>query len=299
MKFATATYQITPPNTGNADANGFVSDFYPGTSTQQLNPDSILVKAIGNSPVSGSSMTTGCMKPILGSTWPYGQETYFASAIYAAQAALQAEKEAVDPLLIASGVTSKNAIIFVSDGQANTYSNASFPTATSYAYAASGDGGINITSSGTSSNSSTQTSSYSSTAANLAGTASAVGTYPDINDPCQQAIVAAQYAKNAGTRVFGVAYGSESGQCPNENHVVLTAAQVSALNISMGSTKAITPCATVENIADSMDDFYADSSSVGCTPTTTNEPMDSIAAIFEAIASKLGPGGYLIPNSLT
>jgi hypothetical protein len=62
-------------------------------------------------------------------------ETYFASAIYAAQAALQAEKAVVDPLLIASGVTSKNAIIFVSDGQANTNYSAAFPTATIPGYA--------------------------------------------------------------------------------------------------------------------------------------------------------------------
>lgn len=284
VKVETSTYQITPANVGNADANGFLSDFYPGTTTQQLNPNSILVKAIGNSPVSGSSLTTGCVKPILGSTWPYGQETYFASAIYAAQAALQAEKAAVDPLLIASGVTSKNAIIFVSDGQANTYSSASFPPATSYAYSTGGVGGLNVTGSGSSST-------------NLTGGAS--GIYADFNNPCQQAIVAAQYAKNAGTRVFGVAYGAESGRCPNENKVVLTATQKAALNQSIGSTYDVTPCATVENIADSWGDFYADSTSYGCNVKATNAPMSALATIFQAIAAKLGPGGYLIPNSLT
>jgi hypothetical protein len=297
VEVETSTYQITPPSVGNADAHGFVSDFYPGTKTQQLNPNSILVQAIGNSPVSGTSLTTGCVKPILGATWGkgvsggYGQETYFASAIYAAQAALQAEKAAVDPLLIASGVASKNAIIFVSDGQANTYSSNSFPPATSYAYSASGEGGLDVTYAGT--------STYSAKAKNLTGTASAWGTYPDITNPCQQAIVAAQYAKTAGTRVFGVAYGSESGRCPADSRVVLTAAQKTALNKTISAIGDVTPCATVENIAGSMQDFYADSSSLGCTPTTTNAPMDSIAAIFEAIASKLGPGGYLIPNSLT
>jgi hypothetical protein len=73
----------------------------------------------------------------------------------------------------------------------------------------------------------------------------------------------------------------------------------SAYNVPITSAAQVTPCVTVENIADSMSDFYADSSSVGCNVSTTNAPMTSIATIFAAIASKLGPGGYLIPNGLT
>lgn len=295
VKVATSTYQVTPhsADTTNIDVNGFSSDFYPGTTTEQLNPNSILVKAVGNSPVTGSSLTTGCVKPVASWSSSYGQETYFASAIYAAQAALQAEKALVDPLLIASGVASKNAIIFVSDGQANTYSINSFPAATpTYAYATSGEGGVNVSSSGT--------TKYSATAANMTGVSGTWGTYPDINVPCQQAMVAAQYAKNAGTRVFGVAYGSEanSSQGCTESKA-LAALNSSAYNVPITSASQVTPCVTVENIADSWADFYADSSSIGCNVSTTNAPMNSLATIFEAIASKLGPGGYLIPNSLT
>jgi Flp pilus assembly protein TadG len=286
VKVATSTYQITPPNTGNADANGFLSDFYPGSTGEQLNATSILVKAIGNSSTSGS-LTAGCLKP---PTDKFSSgETYFASAIYAAQAALQAEKPVVDNLLSGSGVTSKNAIIFVSDGQANTNYSAAFPAANAYAYPTTGLSGLNVTYAGT--------TTYGSTAKNLTNTASTWGTYPDINDPCQQAMVAAQFAKNAGTRVFGVAYGSESNGC-GDNHA-LTALNNSSYNVPITSLSKVVPCVTVENIADSWDDFYAESSSVGCTPTTSNAPMNALATIFEAIAAKLGPGGYLIPNSLT
>jgi Flp pilus assembly protein TadG len=282
----TATYQITPPNVGNADANGFLSDFYPGTSTEQLNPDSILVKAIGNSTPS-NNLTTGCLQPPQNKFTGNG-ETYFASAIYAAQAALQAEKAVVDPLLIASKVTSNNAIIFVSDGQANTDYSAAFPAANAYASPTTGLSGLNVTSTGT--------TTYSSTAANLTGTASTWGTYPDLNDPCQQAMVAAQYAKTAGTRVFGVAYGSETNGCMD--NYALPALNSSSYNVPITSLSKVVPCVTVENIADSWSDFYAEKSSAGCNTTTSNSPMNSLATIFEAIASKLGPGGYLIPNNL-
>ena len=293
VKVVTSTYQVTPPNTGSngttasgTDANGFLSDFYPGTSTKQLNPDSILVKAIGNSSTgSSSSLTAGCLKPPTNkfSDGKGGSnETYFASTIYAAQAALQAEKAVVDPLLSGSGVTSKNAIIFVSDGQANTNYTGAFPPATpTYAYSTSGEGGLNVTGSGSSTN--------------LTG--GTLTTYPDINDPCQQAMVAAQYAKNAGTRVFGVAYGAEANNC--KDTTAIAALNSSSYNVPITSLAKVVPCVTVENIADSWADFYAEASSVGCNVTSTNAPMTALATIFEAIASKLGPGGYLIPNGLT
>jgi hypothetical protein len=215
-------------------------------------------------------------------------ETYFASAIYAAQAALQAEKAVVDPILAASKVTSNNAIIFVSDGQANTNYTAAFPAAKAYASPTTGLSGFNVLNA--------PVTTYSAAVANLTGTASTWGTYPDINDPCQQAMVAAQYAKNAGTRVFGVAYGSESGGC--EDSYALPALNSSSYNVPITALTQVVPCVTVENIADSWTDFFAESSSVGCTPSTSNKPMNSLATIFGALAAKLGPGGYLIPNNL-
>jgi hypothetical protein len=122
--------------------------------------------------------------------------TSFAGAIYAAQTALQAEQATTTAL----GLTSNNAIIFVSDGQANMRYDG-FPQQTSTA----GSGGISVTSAGT--------STYSASATNLTGTKGTWGQYPDFNAGCQQAIMAAQYAKAAGTRFYAVAYGSEANGC--------------------------------------------------------------------------------------
>ena len=152
----TATYQITPYSADkvNIDANGFTSDYFLSLNT--LNPSSILVKAIGN----GS--TTGCLKPPVTSTstkslaqlagwstsgsspykWPdTSYMTSFAGAIYAAQTALQAEQAYTATL----GITTQNAIIFVSDGQANMPYDG-FPQKTSTA----ATGGDSVTSAGTS-----------------------------------------------------------------------------------------------------------------------------------------------------
>lgn len=88
----TATYQITLGATGNADANGYLSDYYSASTSNHLNTTSEVTKAI-----------TGCMKN------PGGQSTYLAGAIYAAQASLLSEQTA--------NSNSKNAIILLSDGE--------------------------------------------------------------------------------------------------------------------------------------------------------------------------------------
>jgi Flp pilus assembly protein TadG len=85
----TATYQVTMPATGNADADGYLSDYYVGP--QSLNTSSEIVRAIN-----------GCMKN------PGGEGTYLAGAIYAAQASLLAEQK-LNP-------GTKNAIVVLSDG---------------------------------------------------------------------------------------------------------------------------------------------------------------------------------------
>jgi Flp pilus assembly protein TadG len=267
----TGTYQITPPSatptTTDPDANGFSSDFYPGTTTEQLNPNSVLVKAVGNAARTGSSTTNGCMTEPGTSYAPSSGVTYFASAIYAAQAALQAEKAQADALL-PSGMPSTNAIIFVSDGQANT-PKTQFPY---YDYSTAV-----ITSGG------------------LLTMDTSTGAYPSTIDPCQQAMIAGQWAAKQGTKVFGVAYGSESTGCADTSIVSTT----DAFNIPFSSVSKVVPCVTIENIADSMKDFYAESSSVGCSVSGTNQPMNSLATIFEAILSSLGNGPRLIPNGIS
>ena len=274
---AQTTYQITPNSAdpANIDANGFTSDYY---SNGGLNPNSILVKAIGN------GTTAGCLKP---PTWaPGGNETYFAGAIYAAQTALQAEQAAVAKL----GISSNNAIIFVSDGQANL-AYAGFPHITSTAVNTSG-GSVTYGDSVTYYKS-------SSPVHNLLGTG-AVGTYPDYTDDCQQGIAAAQYAKNAGTRMYGVAYGSESSGCTQDTSLVITG----TLNVPIASASQVIPCTVMEDIASPVNTaaglwyFYTDGSSVknGCSDTT--HTSKNLSSIFGAISATF-KNARLIPNSAT
>jgi Flp pilus assembly protein TadG len=296
----TATYQILQhaDDTTNIDANGFTSDYYASANT--LNPKSLLVKAIGN----GS--TKGCLTPPLTSStsktlaqdagwalskpadWPTKTQwtkyqwpavnymTSFAGAIYAAQTALQAEQAYTSTL----GITTKNAIIFVSDGQANmTYDG--FPQNTSTA----GTGGDSVASAGT--------TTYSSKATNLTGTKGAWGTYPDFNAGCQQAIMAAKYAKAAGTRFYAVAYGSEANGCVTDDGTLGSAQVVvtGTLNVPITSAAQVIPCTVMQNMASpgatSLDPwyFYTDGSSAanGCTDTT--HTSTDLQSIFGAITA--------------
>lgn len=262
----TSTYQITPPNVGNADANGFLSDYFKSSST--LNSSSILVKAVGY----GS--TKGCLKPP--TTSGSGGVTYFAAAVYAAQTALQAEQAAVARL----GIQSRNAIVFISDGQANALYNR-FPQQTSTA----GKGGISVTYAGSSSK-------------NLTGTGNSFGIYPDYNDDCQQAIAASQYAIKAGTRFYSVAYGSESSGCVSDSNLVVTG----NLNVPIGSASQVIPCLVMEDMAspgESAADpwyFYTEGSSIanGCKDTT--HTSSNLSSIFSAIAATFTKP-QLLPNT--
>jgi Flp pilus assembly protein TadG len=300
----TATYQILQhsADTTHIDANGFTSDYY--ASTQTLNSTSLLVKAIGN----GS--TNGCLTPPSTSTstkslataagwstggyggysWPdTNYMTSFAGAIYAAQTALQAEQAATTAL----GLTSNNAIIFVSDGQANMRYDG-FPQKTSTA----GSGGDSVTSAGS--------STYSASATNLTGTTGTWGQYPDFNAGCQQAIMAAQYAKAAGTRFYAVAYGSEANGCVTDDgsygsaQVVVTG----TLNVPITSASQVIPCVVMENMASqgatSSDPwyFYTDGSSAANGCKDNSHTSTDLNSIFGAITTTF-THPRLLPNNAT
>jgi Flp pilus assembly protein TadG len=195
----TASYQITP----------FLSDYYSPASTGGLNSSSNLVKAVGY----GS--TSGCLTYTFG-IWGTGSgsgfgNTYFASSIYEAQAALTSEQAAYG---------GKNAIIFLSDGQAN----ASYYSENSSTYGSTTQGsdayefpsgpagsevGPNVSSDPTPAYYTPATSASSTVGYSTLGV-NGKGIYPDWYDQCQQGIVAGQYAASKGTRVYSVAYGSEA-----------------------------------------------------------------------------------------
>lgn len=275
-KIPVSTYEDTPVNTSDGDSNGFVSDYWSATATGNLNTNSSLVKAV-----------TGCM------TNPGGESTYYGGVIYAAQAALAAEQNAVG---------GNNALIVLSDGQANA-ANTKFPS-TGY-YPASGSG---TTTSQASYGFAVSNNSTSNTTTNLTGTAHSFGYYPDFHDECQQAIMAAQAAQAAGTTVFSVAFGSESNGCAVSGSGVTTTDTTLIATATTGnsalSLSTLTPCITMKNIASPTTSsgtsyFYADTSSQTSGSCTDNvHTVTQINQIFQAIASYFTTP-RLLPNNAT
>jgi hypothetical protein len=291
----TATYQITP----------FLSDYYSPGSTGGLNSGSNLVKAVGY------GNTSGCLTYTFG-IWGTGSgsgfgNTYFASSIYEAQAALTAEQ--------AANPGSKNAIIFLSDGQAN----ASYYSENTGAYSGTTQGsdayefpsgpaaggsltygsevGPHVSNDPTPAYH-TPATAPTTYAYNTLG-ANGKGKYPDWFDQCQQGIVAAQYAVGKGTTVFSVAYGSQGTGCSSGWSIGLTDTTLVATGGNAAFTLAqLTPCVTMENIADSLNDFYSDynQSGSGSTCQDASHTVTSLQDIFLAIASNFTTP-RLLPNN--
>jgi Flp pilus assembly protein TadG len=223
----TGTYEIVP----------FSSNYYSPSSPNNLNAASTLVNAVNGcmSPiVYGNSGTGG----LLGAP-SNGGVTYYAATIYAAQSALLAEQTA--------NPGSKNAIVLLSDGQANIP-----PPQPSLGFPGDfpGELGAKLASGST---------GYTTPGVN------GPGLYPDIKDECQQAIQAAQDVTTAGTRVYAVSYGSEVDGCSSTfgssgttgSYGTDSTTVAIGLNAPFTAT-TITPCITMENIASSLDYFYSD-----------------------------------------
>ncbi|MGO9338081.1 MAG: pilus assembly protein TadG-related protein [Terracidiphilus sp.] len=256
-----ATYQITDWDYNYYDPQS--------SSTSGLNPSDNLVKTIGY----GYNSTTGDIKhqgclPNVG-----GESTYYGGVLYAAQAALVAEQTA--------NPGSLNAIILLSDGQANADSS-KFPSKTSTPSPTAS--GIAVTSNG-------------SSTTNLTGAANSFGHYPDFNDECQQAIMAAQSAAAAGTRVYAVAYGSEDSGCGKGGTDTSLIATGQNASFTVGS---LTPCVTMENIASSLSYFYSDynQSGSGSSCQDASHTVSTLADIFLAISADFTTP-RLIPNNAT
>ncbi len=173
---------------------------------------------------------------------------------------------------------SQNAIIFLSDGQANLVS----------AYFAPG------------------TSPASSISPNLGyQTLTGTGLYPDSKDECQQAIMAAQAATAAGTTVYGVAYGSEQTGCATAASG--GGAYTDTTLVATGKNAPFTlsnlsPCVTIENIASSFSTFYSDykqsGTSVDLSCVDNSHTVSSLNGIFYSIGATF-TNPRLLPNNAT
>jgi Flp pilus assembly protein TadG len=180
---------------------------------------------------------------------PGGDGTYYAGAIYAAQSALIAQYNAEGG---ANAVpVPQNIMIILSDGEANA------------------------------------SASKMNSASNAAWNNN--GTYPSAKDQCQQAVAAADYAKNQGTTVYSVAYGSESSGCTTDS-----------TNMPPINQANITPCQVMSEIASGASYFYSDYNQSGSssTCTSTGTSVTALNDIFTAVLNDLLLV-RLIPNGTT
>ncbi len=247
------TYQIT----------GFSNDFRTSDAAQSLNSSSNIVNAIGQS--------QGCPGVQPNST----QNTYFASTIYQAQAALVAQQQA--------NPGTANVMIILSDGNATAVSNSYFQdmnTQTSPGPA------VNNTSN---------------------------GIYPNLVGQCGQAVNAALYATNYtsggkadGTTVFTIAYGSPSysqagGRYGNQGNC--------ASDIGAGQYPNITPCqdmqdmssgwlATPQNTSHFYSDYFdAAQGDAGCQAADQNNTITNLNDIAKAVVTQLMEVRLISPNT--
>ncbi|MGA8110279.1 MAG: pilus assembly protein TadG-related protein [Acidobacteriaceae bacterium] len=257
------TYEVVPFSEDyNTSSNGTVT----------LNSSSNLVAAAGG--------VSGCSGIAPGSyDGDYG--TYYAGALYAAQAALLKEQT--------THTNSSNVIIVLGDGDSNSPQTSSsydskspgIPTSTTLAETTYGSKTALNTSAFT------MPSGYS-----VAGSGSS---YPSYNGECGQAVDAAQYAatysKN-NTLIFTIAYGALTSGCSTDK--------------SVSTHKNITPCEALQDMATQVSGysispyFYSDYTATGgdsgCQANSDNSGTTAISDIYSAIAAKLS-AARLIPNN--
>lgn len=241
---STTTYEVLP----------FESDYKASDAVAALNTASALATTVGGGKSGGNTCP--------GMSAPGGDGTYYAGAIYAAQAALSAQY--ANEVNANSTIIPVNIMIILSDGEANAASNKMATTTVSGA-----------------------TFNYNNPWPSSGGGAtSSITNYPSGLDQCQQAVAAANYAKENGTLVYTVAYGSESSGCTTDNS---------------GPQQNITPCQVMSQMASPASGstvyFYSDYNQSG-SPSTCKNPGTSVSAMDDIFASIAGNFllARLIPN---
>ena len=246
-----SSQKLTQPSTNTYQITAWSTNYKISDTATTLNAPTSQI-------VDAAGGDSGCA----GITAPGGYGTYYAQTIYAAQAALVAEA--------ASYPGSQNAMIILSDGDATACASSANTSA----------GGCNskadlVAQSGT-----------------LNGTGSnTTVTYPSALGECGQAVVAAQAATAAGTKVYTVGYGAEtSGACLTDKSYSASPTTPSGAG---AWAKGDQPCAAMAAMASNLNDFYSDDGA-GCVstdhPTTTK-----LTAIFQNISAGLTVP-RLVPN---
>jgi Flp pilus assembly protein TadG len=107
--------------------------------------------------------------------------------------------------------------------------------------------------------------------------------YGSLDDQCQQAISAAQYATAQGTTVYTIAYGAGSSGCSTDKS---------------GPLAGLSPCTAMQDMASSSADFYSDATASQNKGQCASGNSFSLNSIFTSIAAKF-TNARLIPNGIT
>jgi Flp pilus assembly protein TadG len=214
---------------------------------------------------------------------PGGQGTYYAQAIYTAQAAL-VQQQTANP-------SSKNVIIILSDGDATACNPLANPAAGCSSFSATqivADNNPTCAKTGGSCLNGTGTSTTNPTGYQSPN-------YPSALGMCGQAVQAAQLATAAGTAVYTIGFGSETTGCASDQTYTIASSSTYGAESWPGGTYPKTPCNAIAAMASDENKFYSDNSG-GCAALASgNANFTSIAAIFQAIETGLKTP-RLIPN---
>lgn len=262
----TPTYDTTCPHSGSFSPIEYPDATNLATST--LISDYLITGLANDYRASDGTTTLMASSPLViasgaagsncGMAAQGGEGTYYAGAINAAQQFLSENTR----------TGADNIMIILSDGDASGSESMT-----------NGSGQSRVSVSGT--------VKFSASSSNLNWN----GTYPSPVDLCQQGIDQATAAKNAGTKIYVVAYGAadtSSGYCKTDS-------------------PALNPCTVLQELSGDNNGggptkyFFADGSSTsnGCTPPAGGQTtFTSLTSIFSAIATDLEVG-RLIPNGTT
>ncbi len=245
------------------------TDYRSSVGTQTLNPNSDIVIAVGDSGVGGCA----------GISSPGGYGTYYAQGIYIAQQALIAAQSA--------NKGSSNVMIILSDGDATACAangNTAAGACNSKADLVVQTGYLN----------GTTAASGCTSAHNCSPTSY---TYPSALGECGQAVVAAQAAAAAGTKVETIGYGSETSGCATDKTYSATVGSVSYANTGWGATGSWkagdSPCQALAAMASGLQFVYSDDGN-GCV-SADNGSVTQLNQIFGAITNGLS-SPRLLPN---
>jgi hypothetical protein len=106
--------------------------------------------------------------------------------------------------------------------------------------------------------------------------------YGSLDDQCQQAISAAQYATRQGTTVYTIAYGASSSGCSTDKS---------------GPLAGISPCTAMQDMASAQGDFYSDATASQNKGQCASANSYSLDSIFTSIAAKF-TNARLVPNGI-